>query len=68
METPEEWLQFMEAIAQVIKDQDIQDGEAAYLLFPVPDRVTATKIYHKEFIDVLEDGIPYQWKLEFEKE
>eukprot|EP00957_Ditylum_brightwellii_P161035 12260267-Ditylum_brightwellii.AAC.1 len=30
--TPEEWLQFMEAIAQVIKDQDIQDGDAAYSL------------------------------------
>eukprot|EP00957_Ditylum_brightwellii_P211403 15366135-Ditylum_brightwellii.AAC.1 len=30
--TPEEWLQFMEAIMQVIKGQDIQDGDAAYLL------------------------------------
>eukprot|EP00957_Ditylum_brightwellii_P130347 9943172-Ditylum_brightwellii.AAC.1 len=29
----------------------------------VPDRVTATKISCKEFVDVLEDGIPYQWKL-----
>eukprot|EP00957_Ditylum_brightwellii_P050962 3865158-Ditylum_brightwellii.AAC.1 len=36
--------------------------------FPVPDGVTATKISCKEFVDVLEDGIPYQWKLEFEKE
>eukprot|EP00957_Ditylum_brightwellii_P053506 4055133-Ditylum_brightwellii.AAC.1 len=36
--------------------------------FPVPDRVTTTKISCKEFIDVLEDGILYQWKLEFEKE
>eukprot|EP00957_Ditylum_brightwellii_P068827 5224482-Ditylum_brightwellii.AAC.1 len=36
--------------------------------FPVPDRVTATKISHDEFIDVLEDRIPYQWKLEFKKE
>eukprot|EP00957_Ditylum_brightwellii_P054401 4121899-Ditylum_brightwellii.AAC.1 len=36
--------------------------------FPVPDRVTATKIAHKEFVDVLEDRVPYQWKLEFEKE
>eukprot|EP00957_Ditylum_brightwellii_P043060 3262386-Ditylum_brightwellii.AAC.1 len=34
----------------------------------VPDRVTATKISCKEFIDALEDGILYQWKLEFEKE
>eukprot|EP00957_Ditylum_brightwellii_P189478 14422369-Ditylum_brightwellii.AAC.1 len=30
--TPEEWLQFMDAIAQVIKGQDIQDRDAAYLL------------------------------------
>eukprot|EP00957_Ditylum_brightwellii_P190192 14477325-Ditylum_brightwellii.AAC.1 len=30
--TPEEWLQFIDAIAQVIKGQDIQDGEVAYSL------------------------------------
>eukprot|EP00957_Ditylum_brightwellii_P188127 14322038-Ditylum_brightwellii.AAC.1 len=30
--TPEEWLQFMEAIAQVIKGQDIQDGDTIYSL------------------------------------
>eukprot|EP00957_Ditylum_brightwellii_P067721 5141057-Ditylum_brightwellii.AAC.1 len=30
--TPEEWLQFMEAIMQIIKGQDIQDGDATYLL------------------------------------
>eukprot|EP00957_Ditylum_brightwellii_P153997 11721432-Ditylum_brightwellii.AAC.1 len=30
--TLEEWLPFMEAITQVIKGQDIQNGEAAYLL------------------------------------
>eukprot|EP00957_Ditylum_brightwellii_P061336 4655564-Ditylum_brightwellii.AAC.1 len=30
--TPEEWLQFMKAIMQVIKGQDIQDGDAAYSL------------------------------------
>eukprot|EP00957_Ditylum_brightwellii_P022492 1697411-Ditylum_brightwellii.AAC.1 len=30
--TPEEWLQFMEVITQVIKGQDIQDGDAAYSL------------------------------------
>eukprot|EP00957_Ditylum_brightwellii_P091323 6953598-Ditylum_brightwellii.AAC.1 len=30
--TPEEWLQFMEAITQVIKGQDIHDRDAAYLL------------------------------------
>eukprot|EP00957_Ditylum_brightwellii_P017317 1303950-Ditylum_brightwellii.AAC.1 len=36
--------------------------------FPVPDGVTATKIAHEEFFDVLEGGVPYQWKLEFKKE
>eukprot|EP00957_Ditylum_brightwellii_P194262 14795288-Ditylum_brightwellii.AAC.1 len=36
--------------------------------FLVPDRVTAMKISCKEFVDVLEDGILYQWKLEFRKE
>eukprot|EP00957_Ditylum_brightwellii_P031155 2360425-Ditylum_brightwellii.AAC.1 len=30
--TPEEWLQFVDAITQVIKGQDIQDGDAAYSL------------------------------------
>eukprot|EP00957_Ditylum_brightwellii_P190124 14473209-Ditylum_brightwellii.AAC.1 len=36
--------------------------------FLVPDGVTATKISCKEFVDILENGIPYQWKLEFKKE
>eukprot|EP00957_Ditylum_brightwellii_P103894 7915079-Ditylum_brightwellii.AAC.1 len=36
--------------------------------FPVPDGVTAMKISGKEFVDVLEYGILYQWKLEFKKE
>eukprot|EP00957_Ditylum_brightwellii_P064528 4896904-Ditylum_brightwellii.AAC.1 len=36
--------------------------------FPVLDGVTATKIAREEFVDVLEDRVPYQWKLEFEKE
>eukprot|EP00957_Ditylum_brightwellii_P189435 14418702-Ditylum_brightwellii.AAC.1 len=30
--TPEEWLQFVDAITQVIKGQDIQDRGAVYLL------------------------------------
>eukprot|EP00957_Ditylum_brightwellii_P178990 13634294-Ditylum_brightwellii.AAC.1 len=30
--TPEKWLQFMEAIAHDIKDQDIQDGDPAHSL------------------------------------
>eukprot|EP00957_Ditylum_brightwellii_P203113 15333273-Ditylum_brightwellii.AAC.1 len=36
--------------------------------FPVPDGVTTTKIACEEFVDVLEDGVPYQWKLDFKKE
>eukprot|EP00957_Ditylum_brightwellii_P190060 14468783-Ditylum_brightwellii.AAC.1 len=36
--------------------------------FPVLDGVTATMISCEEFVDVLEDEIPYHWKLEFEKE
>eukprot|EP00957_Ditylum_brightwellii_P080443 6118473-Ditylum_brightwellii.AAC.1 len=36
--------------------------------FLVPDRVSATKIARKEFVDVLENGVPYQWKLDFKKE
>eukprot|EP00957_Ditylum_brightwellii_P137487 10482257-Ditylum_brightwellii.AAC.1 len=36
--------------------------------FPVLDGVTATKIACKEFVNVLEDGVPCQWKLEFKKE
>eukprot|EP00957_Ditylum_brightwellii_P123241 9396731-Ditylum_brightwellii.AAC.1 len=90
--TPEEWLQFMEAIVQVIKGPDIQDGDAAYSLVKsllkgmlykpsrttnkvkrlkmawIPNRVTATKISCKEIVDILEDGILYQCKLEFKKE
>eukprot|EP00957_Ditylum_brightwellii_P019164 1444518-Ditylum_brightwellii.AAC.1 len=38
------------------------------LHFPVPDGMTATKISCEEFVDVLEDGILYQWKPEFKKE
>eukprot|EP00957_Ditylum_brightwellii_P009454 713447-Ditylum_brightwellii.AAC.2 len=36
--------------------------------FLVPGGVTAMKISCKEFIDILEDGLPYQLKLEFKKE
>eukprot|EP00957_Ditylum_brightwellii_P031752 2408074-Ditylum_brightwellii.AAC.1 len=128
--TPEEWLEFMEAIVQVIKGQDIQDGDAVYSLVKsllkgmlykssrmrkqvkmlrtawhllnalrlspntysqrrhrkhrkrtsktsindylvhllVPDGVTVMKISCAEFVGVLEDGILYQWKLQFKKE
>eukprot|EP00957_Ditylum_brightwellii_P120083 9163458-Ditylum_brightwellii.AAC.1 len=30
--TPEEWLQFMEVTTEVIRGQDIQDGDVVYLL------------------------------------
>eukprot|EP00957_Ditylum_brightwellii_P193769 14755873-Ditylum_brightwellii.AAC.1 len=30
--TPEEWLQFIDAISQVIKGKDTQDSEATYIL------------------------------------
>eukprot|EP00957_Ditylum_brightwellii_P080301 6107639-Ditylum_brightwellii.AAC.1 len=36
--------------------------------FPVPGGVTAMKISCEEFVDILEDEIVYQWKLEFDKE
>eukprot|EP00957_Ditylum_brightwellii_P026962 2038277-Ditylum_brightwellii.AAC.1 len=37
--TPEEWLRFINAIAQVIKGQDIHYGEAAYSLEKVSTEV-----------------------------
>eukprot|EP00957_Ditylum_brightwellii_P069087 5244423-Ditylum_brightwellii.AAC.1 len=36
--------------------------------FTVPEKVEATKLSCEELVDVLEDGIPLQWKLEFKKE
>eukprot|EP00957_Ditylum_brightwellii_P087358 6649259-Ditylum_brightwellii.AAC.1 len=105
--THEEWLQFVDAIAQIIKGQDIQDGKVVYSLvnsllrgdalqvfhnmmeshevkdslaftkclaavtkhaFPkkaykiqknTSEGVTAAKLSCKEFVDILEDGIPY---------
>ena len=46
--TPEEWLQFIDAISQVIKGQDIQDSKAAYnlvrsLLRGMPYKSSRTK-------------------------
>eukprot|EP00957_Ditylum_brightwellii_P109481 8350076-Ditylum_brightwellii.AAC.1 len=43
MGTPEEWLQFMEAITQFIKGQDIQDGDAAYSLVKILPKGTLHK-------------------------
>eukprot|EP00957_Ditylum_brightwellii_P002085 160494-Ditylum_brightwellii.AAC.1 len=36
--------------------------------FPVPEGVPATKLSHKEFVDILEDKVLLQWKLQFKKE
>eukprot|EP00957_Ditylum_brightwellii_P095284 7257299-Ditylum_brightwellii.AAC.2 len=36
--------------------------------FPVPEGVMAAKILRKEFVDILEDGILFWWKVEFKKE
>eukprot|EP00957_Ditylum_brightwellii_P159486 12140434-Ditylum_brightwellii.AAC.1 len=37
-------------------------------IFPIPDSVTTMKIPREEFVDMLEDRVLYQWKLEFKKE
>eukprot|EP00957_Ditylum_brightwellii_P025082 1898053-Ditylum_brightwellii.AAC.1 len=36
--------------------------------FPIPEGVMATKLSCKEFVNILEDGILFQQKLEFKKE
>eukprot|EP00957_Ditylum_brightwellii_P035597 2698302-Ditylum_brightwellii.AAC.1 len=36
--------------------------------FPVPNGITTTKVAREEFVNVLEDRVLYQWRLEFEKE
>eukprot|EP00957_Ditylum_brightwellii_P013817 1041622-Ditylum_brightwellii.AAC.1 len=46
--TPEEWLQFMDVIMQVIKGQDIQDGDAAYLLVKSLLRGDALQVFKNE--------------------
>eukprot|EP00957_Ditylum_brightwellii_P028476 2150464-Ditylum_brightwellii.AAC.1 len=51
-----------EWISKLIKLNDYLE------FFPVLDGVTTTKIALEEFVNVLEDGVPYQWKLEFKKE
>eukprot|EP00957_Ditylum_brightwellii_P132054 10068369-Ditylum_brightwellii.AAC.1 len=60
---------FMKCLAAVTKNVfPKKTYETQKMYFPMPDGVTATKIACKEFVDVLEDGVLYQWKLEFEKE
>eukprot|EP00957_Ditylum_brightwellii_P097054 7391116-Ditylum_brightwellii.AAC.1 len=55
-------LGLQEWILQTIKLNDYLES------FLIPDGVTAKKISQEEFADVLEGGVPYQWKLEFKKE
>eukprot|EP00957_Ditylum_brightwellii_P006674 506954-Ditylum_brightwellii.AAC.1 len=43
--TPEEWLQFVGAITQVIKGQDIHDRDAAYLLIKSLLRGDALQVF-----------------------
>eukprot|EP00957_Ditylum_brightwellii_P183326 13964485-Ditylum_brightwellii.AAC.1 len=55
--TPEEWLQFMEAITQVIKGQDIQDGDAAYSLVKSLLKGDAIQVFqNKEESQEIKDG------------
>eukprot|EP00957_Ditylum_brightwellii_P110259 8409513-Ditylum_brightwellii.AAC.1 len=46
--TPEEWLQFMDVITQVIKKQDIQDKDAAYLLIKILLDGDALQVFKNE--------------------
>eukprot|EP00957_Ditylum_brightwellii_P163091 12418868-Ditylum_brightwellii.AAC.1 len=65
-----EFTKCLAAVTEHIFPKKVYKTQKKYIqniLFPVPDGVTATKIAREEFVDVLEDGVPYQWKLEFEK-
>eukprot|EP00957_Ditylum_brightwellii_P000845 67564-Ditylum_brightwellii.AAC.1 len=48
VKTPQEWLQFVNAITQVIKGQDIQDGEAAYSLVKSLPKGDAQQVFQNE--------------------
>eukprot|EP00957_Ditylum_brightwellii_P178324 13581522-Ditylum_brightwellii.AAC.1 len=55
--TPEEWLQFMDAITQVIKEQDIQDGDAAYSLVKSLLKGDALQVFKDEEVSQdIKDG------------
>eukprot|EP00957_Ditylum_brightwellii_P078271 5951160-Ditylum_brightwellii.AAC.1 len=55
--TPDERLQFMEAIIQVIKGQDIQDGDAAYSLLKSLLKGDALQVFqNKEEKQEIKDG------------
>eukprot|EP00957_Ditylum_brightwellii_P163681 12461997-Ditylum_brightwellii.AAC.1 len=48
MGNPEEWLQFMDTITQVIKGQDIQDRDAAYSLVKILLKGDALQVFKNE--------------------
>eukprot|EP00957_Ditylum_brightwellii_P062956 4777983-Ditylum_brightwellii.AAC.1 len=57
MGTPEEWLQFMEAITQIIKGQGIQDRDAAYSLVKSLLKGDALQVFkNKEASQEIKDG------------
>eukprot|EP00957_Ditylum_brightwellii_P158374 12054649-Ditylum_brightwellii.AAC.1 len=58
--TPEEWLQFMEAIAHVIKGQDIQDGDVAYSLVKSLLKGGALQVFqNEEESQEIKDGLAF---------
>eukprot|EP00957_Ditylum_brightwellii_P103175 7863371-Ditylum_brightwellii.AAC.1 len=55
--TPEEWLQFMDAITQVIKGQDIQGRDAAYSLVKSLLKGDTLQVFkNKEVSQEIKDG------------
>eukprot|EP00957_Ditylum_brightwellii_P028822 2177536-Ditylum_brightwellii.AAC.1 len=58
--TPEEWLQFMKAITQDIKGQDIQDGDVVYLLVKsLLNGVTLQVFKNEEASQEVKDGLAF---------
>eukprot|EP00957_Ditylum_brightwellii_P014241 1072180-Ditylum_brightwellii.AAC.1 len=58
--TPEEWLQFMEAIVQIIKGQDIQGGDAMYSLLKSLLKGDALQVFkNEEESQEIKDGVGF---------
>eukprot|EP00957_Ditylum_brightwellii_P201203 15324550-Ditylum_brightwellii.AAC.1 len=58
--TPEEWLQFMDTIAQVIKGQYIQDRDAVYSLVKSLLKGGALQVFkNKEASQEIKDGLAF---------
>jgi hypothetical protein len=58
--TPEEWLKFMEASAQVIKGQDMQHGDAVYSLVKSLLKGNALQVFqNKEESQEVKDGLAF---------